>query len=253
MLVHAGRFDPDVWYGLLEKYKVTVWSTAPTAIRMLMSKGDAPVKAHNLTALRHLCSVGEPLNPEAIRWGVKVFGLAFHDTWWQTETGAMMMVNFRGMDIKIGSMGVPFPGLEAAIVDDTGNPLPNKTEGNLAFRPGWPSMMAAIWQNEEKYTSYFVNNWPASNASRSDAGWYISGSRLKDDDGYYWFIGRLTRIKTSGERVGPFEVESALVEHPAVTEAGVIGKPDELRGEIVKAFVVLKPGTKPTEELKAEL
>ncbi|HUD19096.1 MAG TPA: acetate--CoA ligase [Patescibacteria group bacterium] len=248
MVVHAGRFDPDVWYSLLEKYKVTVWYTAPTAIRMLMAKGEEPVKAHNLTSLRHLCSVGEPLNPEAIRWGVKVFGLAFHDTWWQTETGGQMMVNFPCTDIKVGSMGRPFPGIEAAIVDDKGNVLADKTEGNLAFRPGWPSMMVTVWQNEEKYKSYFVN------------GWYISGDHAwRDEGGYYWFIGRADDvIKTSGERVGPFEVESALVEHPAVAEAGVIGKPDELRGEIVKAFVVLKDpkkysDTASQEALKKEL
>lgn len=243
MVVHAGRFDPTAWYTILEKYKVTVWYTAPTAIRMLMAKGDVLVKEHNLSRLRHLCSVGEPLNPEAIRWGLKVFGLPFHDTWWQTETGAMMMVNLPTIDIKVGSMGHPFPGVTAAIVDEAGNPLPDKQEGNLAFRPDWPSMMVAIWQNEQKYASYFVN------------GWYISGDHAwRDSDGYYWFIGRADDvIKTSGERVGPFEVESALVEHPAVVEAGVIGKPDEVRGEIIKAFVVLKPNQKPSEELKQEL
>lgn len=243
MVVHGGRFDPNIWYTILEKYKVTVWYTAPTAIRMLMAKGEALAKSHNLTSLRHLCSVGEPLNPEAIRWGLKAFGLPFHDTWWQTETGAMMMVNLPQMDIKIGSMGKPFPQIEAAIVDDNGNPIPDKKEGTLAFRPGWPSMMAAVWQNDEKYKSYFVN------------GWYISGDHAwKDEEGYYWFMGRSDDvIKTSGERVGPFEVESALVEHPSVVEAGVIGKPDEVRGEIIKAFIVLKPGKEPSDALKTEL
>lgn len=243
MVVHAGRFDPDVWYTILEKYRVTVWYTAPTAIRMLMAKGEALVKSHNLAHLRHLCSVGEPLNPEAIRWGLKAFGLPFHDTWWQTETGGMMMVNLPTLDIKVGSMGKPFPGLEAAIVDDEGKPLPDKTEGNLAFRPGWPSMMKTVWRNDEKYTSYFVN------------GWYISGDHAwKDEDGYFWFIGRADDvIKTSGERVGPFEVESALVEHPEVVEAGVIGKPDEMRGEIIKAFIVLKDPKKFADTSKGDL
>ena len=244
MVVHGGRFDPERWYQILEKYRVTVWYTAPTAIRMLMAKGEEMVKRHNLTQLRHLCSVGEPLNPEAIVWGLKAFGLPFHDTWWQTETGGMMMVNFASMDIKTGSMGKPFPGVTAGIVDDEGKPLPDETEGNLAFRPGWPSMMATIWQNQKKYDSYFVN------------GWYISGDRAwKDRDGYYWFIGRADDvIKTAGERIGPFEVESALVEHPAVTEAGVIGKPDAVRGEIVKAFVVLKdPGKYADEHAKENL
>lgn len=229
-VVHAGRFDPRVWYEILAKEKVTVWYTAPTAIRMLMAKGDELVKLSDLSRLRHLCSVGEPLNPEAIRWGMKVFGKPFHDTWWQTETGAMMMVNMPYMDIKVGSMGKPFPGISAGIVDDEGKELPVGQEGNLAFRPGWPAMMSEIWKREEKYKSYFVN------------GWYISGDRAwVDKDGYYWFLGRADDvIKTSGERVGPFEVESALVEHPAVVEAGVIGKPDPVRGEIIKAFVVLK-------------
>ncbi len=242
MVVHAGRFDPNTWYSILEKYQVTVWYTAPTAIRMLMAKGEALVKSHDLSHLRHLCSVGEPLNPEAIRWGLKAFGLPFHDTWWQTETGGMMMVNLPTMDIKIGSMGKPFPGLEAAIVDDAGAPVADKKEGNLAFRPGWPSMMKTVWQNEEKYKSYFVGDW------------YISGDHAwKDEDGYFWFIGRADDvIKTSGERVGPFEVESALVEHPDVVEAGVIGKPDEVRGELIKAFVVLRDPKKFADAKKAE-
>ncbi len=244
MVVHAGRFSPETWYDILQKYKVTVWYTAPTAVRMLMAKGEALVKQFNLSALRHLCSVGEPLNPEAIRWGMKAFGMPFHDTWWQTETGGMMMVNFSCLDIKVGSMGKPFPGLEAVIVDDEGKPIEDGKEGNLAFKPGWPSMMATVWQNEKKYQSYFLN------------GWYISGDHAwKDKEGYFWFIGRADDvIKTSGERVGPFEVESALVEHPAVAEAGVIGKPDEVRGEIIKAFVVLRDPKKfATEESKTAL
>lgn len=249
-LVYAGRFDPDRWYALLDKYNISVWYTAPTAIRMLMAAGVDVVKKHNLSHLRHLCSVGEPLNPEAIRWGLKVFGLPFHDTWWQTETGAICIANYPAMDIKIGSMGKPVPGLTAAIVDDKGHELDVNTEGNIAIKPKWPSMMHTIWKRPHKYRSYFTN------------GWYISGDRgLKDKDGYFWFIGRADDvIKTSGERVGPFEVESALVAHPAVVEAGVIGKPDMMRGEIIKAFVVLekavaeKTKTKPQQDaLKEEL
>ena len=230
-VIYEGRFDVEKWYKILADYKVTVWYTAPTAIRMLMSKGEDPVKKYDLSSLRHILSVGEPLNPEAIHWGIKVFGHAFHDTWWQTETGSMMLVNFPCLDIKIGSMGKPFLGISAEIVDDRGQIVSLKQEGNIAFKPGWPSQMATIWQNQEKYNSYFVN------------GWYISGDRgWKDEDGYFWFIGRADDvIKTAGERVGPFEVESELVAHPAVVEAGVIGKPDEVRGEIIKAFVVLKP------------
>ncbi len=242
-LVYAGRFDPKRWYQLLEKYKISVWYTAPTAIRMLMAAGTDLVKKHDLSALRHMCSVGEPLNPEAIKWGKIAFGLTFHDNWWQTETGAICIANYPCMEVRPGSMGKPIPGLTAAIVDDDGKELPSGKEGNIAMKPKWPSMMHAIWRRPSKYKSYFTN------------GWYLSGDHgKKDTDGYFWFIGRADDvIKTSGERVGPFEVESALVAHPAVVEAGVIGKPDPTRGEIIKAFVVLESGTKPSEALKVEL
>lgn len=238
-VIYAGRFDPKKWYEILEKYKVSVWYTAPTAIRMLMA---TPPKGYTF-CLRHMCSVGEPLNPEAIKWGRKIFDLSFHDTWWQTETGAICIANYPGMSIKLGSMGKPIPGLIAAIVDDHGKEVGPNKEGNIALKPPWPSMMKTIWRRPLKYKSYFAN------------GWYISGDRgMRDKDGYFWFIGRADDvIKTSGERVGPFEVESALVEHPAVVEAGVIGKPDALRGEIIKAFVVLEKDQKPSEKLKEEL
>lgn len=228
-VVYSGRFDPATWYKILQDYKVSVWYTAPTAIRMLMASGTALVKKFNLKSLRHLASVGEPLNPEAIRWGLEAFGLPFHDTWWQTETGAISVSNFPILKIKIGSMGKPFPGMKAAIIDDEGKELRNGKEGNLALKKGWPSMMKTVWKRPKKYDSYFIKDW------------YVSGDRAyKDKDGYFWFVGRADDvIKTAGERVGPFEVESALVTHPAVVEAGVIGKPDELRGQIIKAFVVL--------------
>lgn len=249
-VVYGGRFGAKEWYGVLERYKVTVWYTAPTAIRMLMAQGTDVVKEFDFSHLRHLCSVGEPLNPEAIKWGLKVYGKPFHDTWWQTETGAIMIANYPCMDIKIGSMGKPFPGITAAIVDDNGKELGINKEGNIAIKPKWPAMMQTIWRRQHKYDSYFVG------------GWYISGDRgWRDKDGYFWFIGRADDvIKTSGERVGPFEVESALVEHPAVVEAGVIGKPDALRGEIIKAFVVLETAAraklrnqKDQDSLKEEL
>ena len=242
-IVYEGRFEPAKWYEILEKYKVTIWYTAPTAIRMLMKAGIDLVKKYDLTNLRHMCSVGEPLNPEAIKWGLKAFKLPFHDNWWQTETGGILISNYPCMSIKIGSMGKPFPGIKAGIVDDNGKEMEINKEGNLAVKPGWPSMMRAIFKNEEKYKSYFKGNW------------YISGDRaLKDKDGYFWFIGRADDvIKTAGERVGPFEVESALVEHPAIVEAGVIGKPDPERGEIIKAFVTLKKGYTPSENLKEEI
>lgn len=242
-VVFNGRFEPDLWYKIIADYKVTVWYTAPTAIRMLQAAGDEVVKKYNLSSLRHLASVGEPLNPEPIRWGYKVFGLVFHDTWWQTETGGIMIANYPSMDVKVGSMGKPLPGINASIVDDKGNEVGTGKEGNLAIKAPWPSMMKTIWRRPVKYKTYFVK------------GWYISGDRAsKDKDGYFWFIGRADDvIKTSGERVGPFEVESALIEHPSVIEAGVIGKPDPMRGEIIKAFVKLKTGVKPSEALKVEI
>ena len=225
IFVHNGKFDPRIWYSLLQKHKITVWYTAPTAIRMLMAKGDEFLATFDLSALRYLASVGEPLNPEPLLWSQKVFhGNYFHDTWWQTETGSIMIANTPDLPLKPGSMGKPLPWIEAAIVDDQGNILPANSEGNLAIKPPWPSLMRTVWQNQEKYDSYFINGWPASNASGvANAGWYISGDRAKKDtDGYYWFIGRADDvINTSGERVGPFEVESALISYPGVIEAGV--------------------------------
>ncbi|MDP3941024.1 MAG: acetate--CoA ligase [bacterium] len=242
-VVHGGRFDPETWYGILQKHKVTVWYSAPTAVRMLMAKGTELVKKFDLSSLRYLASVGEPLNPEAVIWSKEAFGMMFHDTWWQTETGSIMIANTPTTTIKPGSMGFPVPWMQASIRDDGGSELPDGEEGNLCLKPYWPSIMRTVWQNQEKYDSYFLKDW------------YVTGDRArKDKDGYYWFIGRADDvIKTSGERVGPFEVESALVGYPGVIEAGVIGKPDEVRGEIIKAFVVLKPGVVGNDELKAKL
>jgi acetyl-CoA synthetase len=243
-VVVGGRFKPEDWYKTIEKFGVTVWYSAPTAFRMLMGAGDEIIKKHDLSSLRHVLSVGEPLNPEVIRWGKKVFNQRIHDTWWMTETGAHLICNYPSMDIKPGSMGKPIPGVEAAIVDDQGNVLPPNRMGNLAIKQGWPSMMHTIWNNEPKYQSYFFPN-----------GWYVSGdSAYMDEDGYFWFQGRVDDvIMTSGERVGPFEVESKLIEHPAVAEAGVIGKPDPVRGEIIKAFVALMDGYEESDELKEEI
>ncbi|MCD2137224.1 acetate--CoA ligase [Salinicoccus halitifaciens] len=242
-VVVGGRFSPEAWYGAIEDLKVTVWYSAPTAFRMLMGAGDEIVKDYDLSSLRHLLSVGEPLNPEVVKWGMEVFNLRIHDTWWMTETGAHMITNFPAMDIKGGSMGKPIPGVEAAIIDDEGNELPPNRMGNLALKTGWPAMMREIWKNKPKYDSYFIGEW------------YVSGdSAYKDEDGYYWFQGRVDDvIMTAGERVGPFEIESKLVEHPAVQEAGVIGKPDPVRGEIVKAFIALKKGHEASDELKEEI
>lgn len=243
-VVVGGRFSPEAWYETIEKMEVTVWYSAPTAFRMLMGAGDDLVNKYNLSSLRHILSVGEPLNPEVIRWGHKVFSNRIHDTWWMTETGAQLICNYPCMEIKPGSMGKPIPGVEAAIVDHQGNELPPYRMGNLAIKKGWPSMMHSIWNNPEKYSSYFM-----------PGDWYVSGdSAYMDEDGYFWFQGRIDDvIMTSGERVGPFEVESKLVEHQAVAEAGVIGKPDPVRGEIIKAFIALRDGYEPSDSLKEEI
>ncbi len=242
-VIFDGRFSPEAWYKVLQDNKVTIWYSAPTAIRMLMAAKSQP-KDFDLSSIRHLCSVGEPLNPEAIWWGMDAIGLPFHDTWWQTEQGAITITNYPCMDIKPGSMGKPLPGIVAAIIDENGQELPDGQEGDLVLKASTvSSLMKTIWNNQAKFDSYFLNDW------------YISGDRgVRDKDGYFWFVGRSDDvINTAGERVGPFEVESALVEHPDVVEAGVIGKPDEVRGQIIKAFVVTKPGVEQTDELKNQI
>ena len=237
---YEGRFDADSWYKVIDRLKVTVWYTAPTALRMLMKAGDDVVYKNSLESLRHILSVGEPLNPEVVRWGMKVYGLPIHDNWWQTETGMQLIANIPCLPVKPGSMGKPLPGVYAAVVDDDGEEVEAGQLGRLVVKPGWPSMLRRIWRNKEKFDEYF-----------KIPGWYFSGDNAwKDEDGYFWFVGRADDvINTAGHRVGPFEVESALVEHEAVAEAGVIGKPDKERGEIIKAFVVLANGFSPSDAL----
>lgn len=238
-------FTAQAWYRFIEKYRITVWYSAPTAIRSLMKAGDDVVSEFDLSSLRHLASVGEPLNSEAVLWSERVFGRPFHDTFWQTETGSIMITNFPGMKIKPGSMGRIFPGITGAVLDPvTFEPInePGRA-GLIAFRPGWPAMMRTYWRNEEKYREKFIN------------GWYLSGDRSTiDNEGYYWFIGRDDDvINTAGHLVSPFEVESALLEHPAVGESAVTSKPDEINMEVVKAFIALKPGFKPGPDLELDI
>lgn len=243
-LIRGGRFSPEQWYETIQQNKVTIWYTAPTALRMLMGAGDNVVRNYDLSSLRHVLSVGEPLNPEVIHWGMKVYGKRIHDHWWMTETGGILIANYPQMEIRPGSMGKSFPGIYAAIIDDEGKELEPNQIGNLAIKTPWPSLMRNIWKNEAKYQEYF--RFP---------GWYVSGdAAYKDEDGYFWFQGRLDDvINTSGERVGPFEVESSLIQHPAVAEAGVIGIPDAVRGEKIKAFISLRRGFQPSDELKEEV
>ncbi|WP_431027546.1 acetate--CoA ligase [Lysinibacillus sp. LZ02] len=243
-LILGGRFSPQAWYSAIQDYGVTVWYSAPTAFRMLAGAGRSVLERYDLSTLRHVLSVGEPLNPEVIRWGVEELSHRIHDTWWMTETGGHIICNYPSMDIKPGSMGKPVPGVYATIVDDQGNEVPPFTMGNLAIRKGWPSMMRQIWNNPGKYDSYFLKG-----------EWYVSGdSAYMDDDGYFWFQGRVDDvIMTAGERIGPFEVESKLLEHPDIVEAGVIGKPDPLRGEIIKAFIALGEGVEPSKQLEEDI
>lgn len=241
---YEGRFDADAWYEVIDRLKVTVWYTAPTALRMLMKAGDEAVYRHSLESVRHILSVGEPLNPEVVRWGMEVYGLPIHDNWWQTETGMQLIANLPCMPLKPGSMGKPLPGVYASIVNDEGEELEVGELGRLVVKPGWPAMLRHVWRNKEKFEEYF-----------RIPGWYFSGDNAwKDEDGYFWFVGRADDvINTAGHRVGPFEVESALVEHAAVAEAGVIGKPDKERGEIIKAFVVLANGVTESAELLEDI
>jgi acetyl-CoA synthetase len=238
-------FSADAWYAFIQKYKVTVWYSAPTAIRSLMKAGEEVVRKYDLSSLRHLVSVGEPLNPEAVIWSEKVYGLPFHDSYWQTETGSIMISNYPGMKIKPGSMGKPFPGITATVLDpQTYEPVnePGKI-GLIAIRPGWPAMMRTYWNNEATYQAKFKN------------GWYLPGDRARiDNDGYFWFVGRDDDvINTAGHLVSPFEVESALLEHPAVAESAVTSKPDEINMEVVKAFVAVKPGYEPGDMLELDI
>ncbi|HYQ34179.1 MAG TPA: AMP-binding protein, partial [Lapillicoccus sp.] len=254
IVTDAADFDARRWYRILQDEHVTVFYTAPTALRMLMRAGVGLAREHSFPQLRHVVSVGEPLNPEAVVWGLEAFGLPVHDTWWQTETGAIMVSNFPGMPVRPGSMGRPVPGVDVAVlrqgadgraevVDGKVRVLGPGEVGELALRPGWPSMFRAYLDDPDRYAKAFAD------------GWYLSGDLARiDADGYVWFIGRADDvIKSAGHLIGPFEVESALMEHPAVAEVGVIGKPDPLAGEIVKAFVTLKVGHEPSPALAREL
>jgi acetyl-CoA synthetase len=238
-------FSAESWYKFIERRKITVWYSAPTAIRSLMKAGEELVKQFDLSSLRHLASVGEPLNAEAVIWSEKVFGKAFLDTYWQTETGSMMLTNFPGMKIKPGSMGKPFPGITATILDaKTFEPINEVGKpGLIGFKPGWPAMMRTYWRNEETYQKKFENDW------------YLPGDRAYiDQDGYFWFIGRDDDvINTGGHLVSPFEVESALLEHEAVAESAVVAKPDDVNMEVVKAFVTLKPGFEANDDLELKI
>jgi acetyl-CoA synthetase len=254
-IVDEREFDAERWYALLESERVTVWYTAPTAVRMLMRAGAEPARAHDLGALRFVASVGEPLNPEAVLWGQEVLGMPIHDNWWQTETGGIMIANLAASEVRPGSMGRPLPGIEASVLaqGDDGELLlvedhpvvvdQPDIEGQLALRRGWPSMFRGYLNAPERYQKCFAGDW------------YLTGDLVRRDaDGFFWFVGRSDDvIKSAGHLIGPFEVESVLMEHPAVVEAGVIGKPDPVAGDVIKAFVSLRAGHEPSEELRLDL
>jgi acetyl-CoA synthetase len=261
VVVDELEFDARRWYSILEEQKVSVWYTAPTALRMLMKAGAEQAKEHDLSALRHVLSVGEPLNPEVVVWGMEALGLPIHDTWWQTETGSIMIANYASAPIRPGSMGRPVPGIEAALLarDEHGDPeldadgMPvlvtePDVDGEILLRAPWPSMMREYLGMPERYAKAFIGGEPGQ-------GWYRSGDLgRRDADGWFWFVGRGDDvIKSAGHLIGPFEVESVLMEHPAVAEAGVIGVPDPVAGEVVKAFVALRAGYEPSDELTLEL
>ncbi len=248
------EFDAQRWYDILTAERVSVWYTAPTAMRMLMRRGDTLPPGTDLSCLRHIASVGEPLNPEVVVWSDRVLGHPAHDNWWQTETGAIMISNFPAMPIRPGSMGRPGPGIDAtvlrrgpdgraAVADGEVIECGANEIGELALRIGWPSMFRGYWEQPERYAAAFAGHW------------YLTGDLVRrDPDGYFWFVGRADDvIKSAGHLVGPFEVESALMAHPAVLEAGVIGTPDPVAGELVKAFVVLRPGYVADDALRSEL
>jgi len=255
-IVDEGEFDARRWYGTLQDEKVAVWYTAPTAIRMLMRAGDELPGEYDLSSLRLIASVGEPLNPEAVEWGRRVLGLPIRDNWWQSETGGIMIANEPYGEVRPGSMGRPVPGVEIALArvgpDDEPVEGPEgepelvdaaDEEGMIAIRRGWPSMFRGYLHDDERYERSFLGSW------------YLSGDLARrDEDGWYWFVGRADDvIKTAGHLIGPFEVESTLMEHPAVVEAGVIGVPDPIAGNLVKAFVTLHPGIEVDEDLELDL
>ncbi|HEX8039784.1 MAG TPA: acetate--CoA ligase [Chryseosolibacter sp.] len=246
-LFDEGEFDAARWYSILAEQKVNVWYTGPAAIRRLMRLPIKPRKQYDLEPLRLISSTGEPLPAGAVRWATETFGVPVIDSWWQTETGGIMISNYRNMPVKAGSMGKPLPGVRAAIAEITDGTFriiqETGKDGHLVLKRGWPSMFKTYVGGDDRYVKTFHDDW------------YITGDlAYRDPDGYYWFVGRSEDvIKTSGHRVGPFEVESALLEHASVAEPAVIGKPKPAIGEIIKAFVVLKPGSAASENLKLDI
>jgi acetyl-CoA synthetase len=240
---------PDRWWKIVEKHGVSILYTAPTAIRGLMRYGESWVNRHDLSSLRILGSVGEPINPEAWRWYHRVVGKGrcpIIDTWWQTETGGFMIAPVPSYPLKPGSGTKPFPGIQAEVLDADGNPAKPGEEGNLVISAPWPGMLRTLYKDPERYVKQYWSSYP---------GKYLSGdSARQDEDGYFWVIGRVDDvIKVAGYRLGTAEIESALISHPAVAEAAAFGLPDEIKGHAVHALVTLKTGFEPSSALAEEL
>jgi acetyl-CoA synthetase len=247
LLIDGAEFNATRWYEILKYFKVDVWYSAPTAMRMLMKAGEELPRNYVFSHIRFASSVGEPLNPEVIKWVKENLHITLHDNWWQTETGGIIVANDARTEVRPGSMGKPLPGIEVALIKDITNDkisfAANNEQGEIAIRKGWPSMFTAYLENPERYSKCFVGDW------------YLSGDLAqKDEDGYYWFVGRKDDvIKTSGHLIGPFEVENVLMDHPAVLESAVIGIPDPVIGEMIKGYVVLKRSFAQSEEQKLEI
>ena len=247
LLIDGAEFNATRWYEMLTFFKVDVWYSAPTAMRMLMKAGEELPKRYDFSHIRFASSVGEPLNPEVIKWVKENLHISLHDNWWQTETGGIIIANDSTLEVKPGSMGKPLPGIEVALIKDSSEGqisfAANNEQGEIAIRKGWPSMFTAYLGNPERYSKCFVGDW------------YLSGDLARnDEDGYFWFVGRKDDvIKTSGHLIGPFEVENVLMDHPAVLESAVIGIPDPVVGERIKGFVVLKKSFAQSEEQKLQI
>ncbi|AAY81356.1 acetyl-CoA synthetase [Sulfolobus acidocaldarius] len=240
---YEGKFDAESWYSNIERVKVTLMSTAPTAIRLLKKEGVELARKFDLSSIRFIHAGGEYVDPDIIRWSMEVFGVPIHDGYGQTETATYVIANYVSMPIKIGSMGKPLPGVKALVVDENGNPLPPNTKGILALDPDFPAMAKGIWNDEERWKNSFKN------------GYYLTGDMgYIDEDGYFWYLGRADDIiKVSGYRISPVEIESVIMTHPAVAESAVIGVEDPIRGFRIKAYIVLKKDYSPSDELKNEI
>jgi len=244
VFVRGGSYNTESWCRSIESNRITVLYTAPTFFRRLKSKGDEFLKRFDLSSIRHLLSVGEPLPSEVVYWAKRVFKVPVHDTWWMTETGMIMIANYPSVPIKPGAIGKPVPGIKAAVIDFQGEELPPLTLGELAIQKGWPAMLRQIWRDVDRLKEYFPLD-----------PWFVTGdTAYMDDDGYFYYQGRNDDlVKVAGVVVGPTEMEDALRRHPAVMDAGIIAKHDPLKGNSIKAFISLKPGVPPSDDLKREI